>query len=520
MYSIFMKVSRRMRFCGLAPLSSLRMVFLCSLMACMLVLSACSSKTSVPIDPFIASPKALEASADPTKYLPKGSKPFSPAEKRALMSVGAFDKNISAKDMIDVMMHFKRYVHDERKTIEKGIKNGQPYIAFMRQVMRQHGLPQELAYLAFVESLYIPTARSRTGALGMWQFISSTGKAYGMRQDYWVDERYDIFESTRAAATYLGKLNKRFDDWHLAITSYNAGQGKVGRGLEATGSKTFFELRRKNSQLEGTKNYLTEENRQYLPKFLAICKIMRNLESLGFEPMQNIGAPPVVAISLEPDTDLKALARSSQLSWSEFKDYNPTFKRTASPPGRKSIAYVPRHSVSRAKVYIAQTKSRPARNKSRTQVASASSSQRNSSTASNQKIKAGYTYQVVRGDTMSSIARRSSISLAQLRSLNPGIEPLKAGARVRVPKKPMATDPLLAQNKAAVEKTPTRVSSAMVAQNASARNVRYVVQDKDTIWAIARKFDVHPNLIMEWNSLNRQSVIRRGDVIKVKVQNI
>ncbi len=119
-------------------------------------------------------------------------------------------------------------------------------------------MPAELAYLAFVESGYNPLARSRSGALGMWQFIPSTGKAYGMEQNWWLDERKDPYQATRAAAAYLSRLYTLFNDWHLAITAYNAGEGKISRGLAATGAKTFFELRNRNAAIGDPRDRLNE----------------------------------------------------------------------------------------------------------------------------------------------------------------------------------------------------------------------------------------------------------------------
>jgi len=481
-----------------------RIVSFCILLTCVTLLSGCGSKTSAPSDPFIATQQGSLASAGALSF-PTDGKPLSPAEKRALMSVGAFDKDISARDMYDVMRHFKRYVHNERVTIETGVKNGQEYIGFMRQIMRKKGLPEELVYLAFVESLYRPKARSRTGALGMWQFVSATGKAYGMRQDYWVDERYDVYESTRAAATYLGKLYARFDDWHLAVTSYNAGQGKISRGLKATNTKTFFELRRNNHRLKGTKSYLTAENRQYLPKFLAVCKVMRNLSSLGFEPMRNRGTQAMVAIGVRPSTDLRALARRSGIPWEKFVKHNPAFKRAVSPPKRKSIAYVPRYSTKRAKAYLAQNIA--------------------------PRIGKGFKgYRVARGDTMVGIARKNRMALSELRRINPRIEPLKAGAMIVLPR--ILADAsgkrgavfVKAQKKYVAKKIIVKAPRSrkktawQVAQAAKRpKPTIYVVQAKDTIWGIARKFNVKPSTIMKLNQLGMQSVIRSGDVLQVAV---
>ena len=142
--------------------------------------------------------------------------------------------------------------------------------------------PEDLAYLAIVESGYKPEAFSHAGAAGAWQFMPSTGKKYGLDQDKWTDERLDPYEATEAAASYLQKLYDDFGDWPTAIAAYNAGEGKMQRALEGSGSRNFFEVRERNETLP-EKTRLREETKQYVPRFLAVTKIMRNLPQLGFE---------------------------------------------------------------------------------------------------------------------------------------------------------------------------------------------------------------------------------------------
>lgn len=142
-----------------------------------------------------------------TVYLPADDGiSLSSAEREALASTGELDRGIAQEDMRDVILHFKYFVHKDRYTVEKNLERAQPYMPFIRSVFREKGLPEELAYIAFIESGYDPMARSRTGATGMWQFISSTGKYYGMQQDWWMDERRDPYQATRAAADYLARL--------------------------------------------------------------------------------------------------------------------------------------------------------------------------------------------------------------------------------------------------------------------------------------------------------------------------
>lgn len=563
-------------------------------------LGGCGTKTLSGSDPFAVmdTPSKRSESAPAQKtgtpYLPTddGVK-LSPEEMNALMSEGELDRNLSAEDMRDVVLHFKYLVHQGRYTVEKNVERGQFYMPYIHEVLREKNLPRELAYVAFIESGYNPVARSRTGATGMWQFVSRTGKAYGMEQDWWMDERRDPYEATRAAAEYLSKLYQLFNDWHLAITAYNAGEGKISRGLTATGTKNFFELRRRSGKIPTEKDRLTEENMQYLPKFLAVCKIMRNLDSLGFSRMDMSRSPKVVALTARPGTDLMALSKSAGLSWDEFYKHNPAYQRYVSPPGRATKVYVPYHAESKAREHL-----------------------RKAPTSTSGGWKA---YTVARGDTMTSVSRKTGVPVAELRRFNQVSEPLKSGKTLKIPgsgngviaagapsysvpsesARPVAskdekrttqtavrknekndtpsttmyevktgdtvysiasrhglspqelltangmpnpqlkTGQKLAVPKSAGKSTPQPVQTARAtppiveqrsrassgnppagakktsASSTSSKVVTYRVQEGDSLWAIARKFNMPPMELLSLNNLDRAATLRPGDTVRV-----
>lgn len=150
----------------------------------------------------------------------------------------------------------------------------------------------------------------------------------------------DPYKSTEAAADYLAKLYGDFRDWHLAVAAYNAGEGKIGRALEGTGAKSFSGIKEKNHVLDA-KAQLREETKQYVPRFLAICKIMRNLDTLGFAPVDMNRPPHLARVPVRPGTDLMAMAESVGLSWSEFSEGNGAHKRYVSHIERQTYVYVP-----------------------------------------------------------------------------------------------------------------------------------------------------------------------------------
>ena len=326
-------------------------------------------------------------------YVPiDDGKPLTKAELDAFNSTGELDATLSQEEKQQVELFFKSYVHNYRSTVERFLKRSEIYMPFVEQVLHERGMPKELSCIAFVESGFNPNAVSRAGAGGMWQFMPFTGRKYGLSQDRWVDERRDPYKATHAAAEYLTKLHGYFNrDWHLAIAAYNAGEGKIGRALAGTESKTFFEICRKNDMLDD-KAQLKEETQQYLPRFLAFVKIMRNLESLGFSRPDPGKAPKLAEVTIPAGVDLRRFSQEIKLDWEQFKGLNPAYLRSISPPNTKTIARVPVVRETVTKEWL-----------SRKDVA----------------LYAGWRdYQVKRGDSLGKIAHRTGSSTALLRQAN------------------------------------------------------------------------------------------------------
>ena len=305
-----------------------------------------------------------------------------------------------------VRYHFVKYSRERRGTMENFLRNSIPYLNYTKSVFRSRGLPEDLAYLAYLESGYNPLAVSRSNAVGMWQFISSTGRSYGLRQDWWMDERRDPYRSTEAAASYLARLYDIFHDWHLAVASYNGGEGKIGRAKEATGASNLHEIIQKNDTLD-YKLQLREETALYVPRFLAISKVMRNAETLGLQPAspddEHPVLLPVAEVTARPATDLVELSRRLGMSWKDFMAYNPHFLRSISPAGRTATVYVPRNKEALARQVLKGTVS-----------------------------GAGWRYYTVRrGDTLAKVSARTGIPASVISQLNPG--KLKRGQNLRLP---------------------------------------------------------------------------------------
>jgi peptidoglycan lytic transglycosylase D len=224
------------------------------------------------------------------------------------------------------------------------------YLDMIQDVFQRYRLPRELAYVAMIESGFNPTAVSRAGAKGLWQFMEHTARRYGLRVDRWVDERLDPEKSTVAAAMYLRDLFDQFGSWSLAKAAYNAGELKVALALQRSGSSDFWVLRRGR--------VLRDETKRYVPAIMAATVIALNPEQYGFEvlpePRLAYDAVPVPAL-----VDLKTLAARSGIALDDLRRLNPELRRGTTPPGEPYPVKVP--SGSGNSVGVALEAMRPSR---------------------------------------------------------------------------------------------------------------------------------------------------------------
>ncbi|MDD5433873.1 MAG: transglycosylase SLT domain-containing protein, partial [Nitrospira sp.] len=197
-----------------------------------------------------------------------------------------------------------------------------PYIPFIKDILREEGIPEDLALLPLIESGFNVNAKSPKQATGMWQFMASTGAMYGLKVNKWVDERRDSIKSTRAAAKHLKDLYNTFGTWPLALASYNAGSGKVKRALERTGSTDFWDI-------EETKA-LKPETKNYVPKFMAALILAKNPDDFGFI----ITDEPAIkydVVEVPGGIDLHTIARHIDTNYESLQKLNPELKGHITP---------------------------------------------------------------------------------------------------------------------------------------------------------------------------------------------
>ncbi|MCX5909526.1 MAG: transglycosylase SLT domain-containing protein [Deltaproteobacteria bacterium] len=211
----------------------------------------------------------------------------------------------------------------------RALGRSQAYADMMKRILREKNLPEELFYLALIESGYNPKAFSRAKASGIWQFIAKTGKHYGLQINNWVDERRDPEKSTYAAARYLKDLYETFNCWDLATASYNAGEGKVMRAMKKTKSQDFWEISRSR--------HLKSETKKYVPMFRAAVLIAKEPQKYGFA---NVAYDPPLLyekITVPPSTSLARIAKAAETDLSEIQDLNPALKRGKTPPNVRAF---------------------------------------------------------------------------------------------------------------------------------------------------------------------------------------
>lgn len=375
------------------------------------VLTACGTKEYQAEDNFVSTSDSLYE--DYIVSVDEETGPLLEPEKQALFSVGEIDRNITAEQLKIIEKEYKHYVKNPRgrTTIERFMYRAQPYLEYTKKVFRDRNMPEELAYLAFVESGYHPFARSSANAMGMWQFMAPTARHCGLTINWWLDERLDPYKATEAAAKYLQEMYDEFGDWYLALAAYNAGPGKIGRALEYTGTDNFFSLMEVNDTIENSSIKIKQETADYVPRFLAMVKIIRNFELLGYEPREhslgkghNVISDKAVAIKAQKGTNLLAVAQNLNMSWNEFKDYNPAFLQTVTPLSHETVFYVPRKLQAKGLE------------------------------VSKMSLVAGWsTYTIKRGDTLSGISKKTGVPIHVIRQANVISGPLQIGRQLKIP---------------------------------------------------------------------------------------
>jgi len=302
-------------------------------------------------------------------------------------------------DLNDKVLTWVRlFTTDKRGYMERTLSRGAAYFPMIRQVFAEEGIPQDLAYLGVVESGYLNKARSYARAVGMWQFMPSTGRLFGLKINRWVDERRDPVKATHAAARYLRRLYELSGDWYLALVGYNAGPLTTQKAQTNLGTSNFWDMYRSP--------YLRNQTKNYVPELCAAILIARNPDRYGFSETSD--APFVYeTVQVHSTTSLRTIARSAGVSEAVIHDLNPQLLRGSTPPG----AYEVRVPVGRGL-----------------------ETQRRLGGLPVGKIEGFKTYKIRKDDTPEKVARRFKVDPQDLLEVNHlGAAGFKAGRRIEIP---------------------------------------------------------------------------------------
>lgn len=352
---------------------------------------------------------------------------------------------------------------DMKDSIQTSLLRSAKFRPIIDKALAEQNLPKGLAYLPVIESAYLPTLTSTAGAHGIWQFMPETAREYGMRVDWWVDERADPERSTRAAALYLRDLHGMFDDWALALAAYNCGPGRVRRTLEEAGATTFWELL--------DQGLLPKETRGYVPTFYAALLIASDPQTYGFK----LGTPSesdAKRVEVRGPVSLAYIAEAIGVDENVLQELNPALRRGVVPPGHGSV----RVPAKQAEALLARADSLPAED-------------------AYVKFCA---FKLRDGDTIKKLARKLGSKPETLLAMNnlDADQRLRPGQSIYLPVRARELGKLLAQSDDVT--------------------VFYAVRKGDTLFSIARKNGLSVSELRELNDLGKNSALRIGQKLRVE----
>ena len=373
-----------------------------------------------------------------------------------------------------------------RPHMERYLLRSTRYEALMKKVLRDNKLPEDLFYIALIESGFSSSAHSHASAVGYWQFIRGTGKRYKLKINKLVDERRDPVLSTQAAAEYFRDLYARFDSWYLSMAAYNVGEGRVERVIKKYKTRDFWELAR-------NKRALPAETDNYVPKYIAAKLIAKNPDKYGFDGIDYM--PPIEFdhVSTDQPVNLRVMAEKMNINYEDFKALNPKYKGEIAPlddnktlglripPGTFEVAVIAsKESVADAEVFIADQNE-------------------------------FQDYRVRRGDTFSTIARKYRTTVAYLRDINdyPRKKKLSVGRKILVPDRTPLVEkrPKLMAKVNSKKKTTAKASPS----KSNKEDKKYhIVKKGENLSKIAKRYEVSVSSLKRANNLKARSKLKLG----------
>jgi membrane-bound lytic murein transglycosylase D len=385
-------------------------------------------------------------------------------------AVNGYHKAIPLEMNIHVERALKLFEGKDREFFLRSYKRSGRYRPAIVEALKEAGLPEELSWLPLIESGFKVRALSRARALGLWQFIASTGYKFGLKRNQWVDERMDPEKSTRAAIAYLKELHQIFGDWSTVLAAYNCGERRVLNHIHSQKINyldNFWDLYTR----------LPSETAFYVPKFLAVLHILNDPDAHGFqlppvdEPFQN------EEVTINKQIHLKTIAEPLQIDYEDLRELNPELRYSSTPPGPYSLK-VP---VGRGEILLSKLDDIP---------------------VWKPPVPSHVVHRVRPGESLSVIARRYGTSVNAIVAMN-GLRSrnyVKAGWRLKIPARGTAFEGETA--------APTKTAKL------GGEVVEYAVRKGDSLWKIANRFGTTTKAIGSLNHLD-SSLLRVGQVLKI-----
>jgi membrane-bound lytic murein transglycosylase D len=365
--------------------------------------------------------------------------------------------------------------------LEEGLSRGARYLPMIQDVFRAEGLPLDLAYVPLIESAFKPSAVSKAKAKGIWQFMSGTALENGLKRDWYIDERSDPEKATRAAARYLGTLNNMFDDWHLALASYNGGPGRVQRAVKRSGRDDFW-------QLTATSKYLPRETRDYVPLILAAIIIARNPVQYGLT-VEPPDMPAFEKVAVYSPVDLRRVAEWAGVGVEIIQDLNPELRRWTTPV--RATDYELKVPEGTGELVLAGM-----------------------AAAAPEELVSFNRHTVKKGETLATIAKKLKVSRTDLAEANylSTNSKLAAGQQLIIPRAP--TTLLAARTETPAPVTESRSLDVVVAshvnppavQSAAQTKVTHRVKRGETLMSIARLYRTTVASVKQWNRIKGSGI--------------
>jgi membrane-bound lytic murein transglycosylase D len=357
-----------------------------------------------------------------------------------------------------------------KPSFSRWLSRSSRYLPMMKEILKREGMPEDLVYVAMIESGFQMHARSWANAVGPWQFISDTGRRYSLRIDQWVDERKDPVKATTAAALYLKELYGMFNgDWYLAAAGYNAGENKILRAISMYNTSDFWEISRGS--------YLKRETKEYVPKLLAAAIIAKDPARYGFSDIAYLPAIEFETVKIPSRTDLELVARLSGTTYETIRELNPDLRHWCTPPNYPDYELkLPKGTRQQFELEYAKIPS----DKRFTE-------------------KVLYTsYQARKKDSLKTVARKFGTTPDALSELNG----LSKNSRI-------AGKKLVVPAKQTVDFSHEGRTAQAAAKKGSFAKY-YTVKKGDTLDSLAKRFNVSTRLLSTWNNLKVKVALKPG----------